>query len=121
MRSFDQQKKLGVKPYLTFVSTCQIRGRLYDLGAFPGAVPGSGTVYGELFRVRTAKVWSVLDRYEGYDPAHEEASLFVRRKVPLQSERDQRAWVYWYNGPSEGHPRVPSGNWASYVEGEHRS
>lgn len=121
MRSFGQQKKLGVDPYLTFVSTCQIRGQLYDLGAFPGAVPGSDTVDGELFRVRTAKAWNVLDRYEGYDPANEEASLFLRRTVDLVSPSNQRAWVYWYNGRPEGRPRVSSGDWLSYVEQDRRS
>lgn len=121
MRSFDQQKKLGVRPYLTFVSTCQIRGRLYDLGSFPGAVPGPDTVYGELFRVRTANVWNVLDRYEGYSPTDEDGSLFLRRKVDLQSPNDQRAWVYWYNGRPEGRPRVPSGDWLSYVKQERGS
>lgn len=114
MREYDSQATLGVQERLTFVERCRWDGRLYDLGRFPGAVPGEGTVHGELFRVETPSVWPILDRYEGYDPDDEAGSLFVRRRVPLQRPDGQVAWVYWYNGERGDAPRVPSGDWAAY-------
>jgi gamma-glutamylcyclotransferase (GGCT)/AIG2-like uncharacterized protein YtfP len=75
-------------------------------------------VHGELFRLSDPEVWSVLDRYEGYEPEREEASLFVRRQVDLQAPADRTAWVYWYNGDPNGRPPVPSGDWAAYVQRE---
>jgi gamma-glutamylcyclotransferase (GGCT)/AIG2-like uncharacterized protein YtfP len=118
MQSFGRHDDLGIADRLTFVASCRWRGQLYDLGRFPGAVPGAGTVHGELFRLSDPEVWSVLDRYEGYEPEREEASLFVRRQVDLQAPADRTAWVYWYNGDPNGRPPVPSGDWAAYVQRE---
>jgi gamma-glutamylcyclotransferase (GGCT)/AIG2-like uncharacterized protein YtfP len=117
-RTFGRQASLGVDDQLSFVTSCWWTGRLYDLGSYPGAVPGEGTVQGELFRLRDPRAWTVLDRYEGYDPDREAASLFVRRPVPMDEPADEAAWVYWYNGPVGDHERVPSGDWATYVEEE---
>lgn len=118
MRIFGGCERLGVADRVSFEGACRFVGVLYDLGRFPGAVPGDDTVHGELLRLHDPQVWSVLDRYEGYDAERENDSLFVRRQVTLQRPAGQTAWVYWYNGDPEGHPRVPSGDWASYVKGE---
>ena len=118
MRTYGNLDAFGLEKSLTFLSRCQFKGELYDLGSFPGAVPGSDVVYGELFRLTSPNVWDVLDDYEGYVPNQEEASLFVRRKVSLQQPADRLAWVYWYNGDPSGHPRVPSGDWAAYTDGK---
>jgi len=115
-RSFGNHRKLGVEEDLTFVGECEWSGDLYDLGRYPGAVVGDGTVYGDLFRLRGPQVWTVLDRYEGYDPDREEASLFVRRPVALDRPEGRTAWVYWYNGDPTTHPRVSSGSWATYLQ-----
>lgn len=114
MRPFGLHKKMGIAGDLSFLSTCCFSGVLYDLGRFPGAVPGDRTVHGELFRLQTPHAWDIIDSYEGYNPDREEASLFVRRQVVLQQPPDQTAWVYWYNGDPAGHPQVPSGNWITY-------
>jgi len=109
-------ERLGLKNRVAVVDTCRFAGRLYDLGRFPGAVPGDGIVHGELLRLRDSQVWSVLDRYEGYDPKNEGDSLFVREKVTLREPSDQMAWVYWFNGEPVGHRRVASGDWAAYIQ-----
>lgn len=116
LRTFGRQETLGVEGELIFVSKCRVRGQLYDLGSFPGAVPGPGIVHGELFRLRTSSVWTVLDRYEGYDAEDEASSLFIRRRVSLDGPQGQTAWIYWYNREPEGAPRISSGNWAAYVK-----
>jgi gamma-glutamylcyclotransferase (GGCT)/AIG2-like uncharacterized protein YtfP len=115
LRVFGRHTQLGVADRLTFVTRCRWSGRLYDLGPYPGAVPGDETIHGELFRLRDSTAWSLLDRYEGFDPDHEEASLFVRRSVSLTVPADRIAQVYWYNGPLSGHKQVSSGDWAAYV------
>jgi gamma-glutamylcyclotransferase (GGCT)/AIG2-like uncharacterized protein YtfP len=114
MRSFGRIESFGLGEQLAFRSQCQFRGEMYDLGSFPGAVPGSTLLHGELFRLKTTSVWSVLDEYEGYTPGQEEASLFVRRKVLLHQPL-RPAWVYWYNGQPADSPRVPSGDWEAYT------
>jgi gamma-glutamylcyclotransferase (GGCT)/AIG2-like uncharacterized protein YtfP len=115
MRSFGSQAELGVREQLEFLERCQWQGRLFDLGPFPGAVPEEGTVHGELFRLDSSAVWTVLDQYEGYDSERPEASPFVRRRVSLDTP-SVTAWVYWYNGELVGQPRVPSGDWQAYLK-----
>jgi gamma-glutamylcyclotransferase (GGCT)/AIG2-like uncharacterized protein YtfP len=120
MRAFDGIERLGIDDRVSVVGTCRFEGVLYDLERFPGAVPGEGTVHGELFRLHDSQVWTVLDRYEGYDADREEASLFVRRRIDLGAPAGKTAWVYWFNGDPGGRPRVASGDWAAYVEGDAR-
>lgn len=115
-RAFGRQETLGVADALSFVAPCRFEGVLYDLDTFPGAVPGSGTVRAELFRLRSVDVWTILDQYEGYVPAAEDQSLFVRRRTPLCTPAGRTAWVYWYTGPTDGRPRVPDGDWRAYVK-----
>lgn len=114
MRAFDFQDELGVRGRMEFVEPCRWDGTLYDIGPFPGAVPGAGTIHGELFRLDSPEVWTVLDQYEGYDPDQPEASPFVRRRVGLAAP-DVTAWVYWYNGSVADQPQVASGDWGDYV------
>lgn len=115
MRAFGVICRLGVTDRVSFVQACQFAGVLYDLGQFPGAVPGDGVVYGELFRLHDPQTWTVLDAYEGYESDREDDSLFVRRQVALQEPVDRTAWVYWFNGDPTGHSRISSGDWAEYA------
>lgn len=82
-----------------FVGAGRVRGRLLDLGRYPGLVPGAGRVKGEVYRVEDLQLLPVLDREEGYN--------FDRRRsaVALADGRRARAWVYWYRGPQ--HRAVP--------------
>ena len=116
MRAFGGVQRLGIDDRVSFVDECRFEGVLYDLGRFPGAVPGEGTVHGELVRLHDPQAWAVLDRYEGCEPGRKTESLFVRRQVSLQTPADRTAWVYWFNSDPAGRPRVPSGDWAAYVQ-----
>jgi len=81
-----------------------VRGTLYDLGEYPGAVLGSAAnrrVFGTVFRLpNDAAVLRKLDEYEGFDASDPDGSLFVRRRCPvmLQSGRILPCWIYEYNG-----------------------
>jgi gamma-glutamylcyclotransferase (GGCT)/AIG2-like uncharacterized protein YtfP len=136
MRGFGAQRRLGIADQLQRVGTCRFAGRLYDLGAYPGAAPpgageraeGSaaaadeapatdedGVVQGELYRIRDPRALAAMDRLEGYDPDRPEASHYVRRATELLEPTGRTAWVYWYNGPTAPHDRIPSGSWAAHV------
>ena len=47
-RTTDGLERLGVADRVSFVDACRFNGVLYDLGRFPGAVPGDWSA-----RVRT--------------------------------------------------------------------
>ena len=100
----------------------RIRGTLLDLGEYPGVLLDSGGwVVGELYRVPDmVKRLSGLDRAEGFDPADEATSPFVRRRVAVLvgDGSTREAWVYVYNdrgGPAGPPPRIASGDWRAHV------
>jgi len=81
-----------------------IRGHLLDLGAYPGLIlPGDQNISGHLFALpfgrEEDRVWSALDRYEGFRPAAPATSLFIRSliEVTLPDGTEQTAWVYLFN------------------------
>ena len=91
------------------------RGRLFDLGAYPGAVfAGAGAaaeattwcseIPGEIYEVPDVAIWGELDGYEGFEPSDPAASLFVRRQIEVRlCEGGEGAicWAYEYNRPVE--------------------
>ncbi|PYM67236.1 MAG: gamma-glutamylcyclotransferase [Candidatus Rokuibacteriota bacterium] len=89
----------------TFVGEGRVRGRLLDLGAYPGLVDGRGTVRGELYRIAAPEVLPALDREEGYNFDRHPAT------VTLASGRRARAWVYWYRGPQHRAVAIPDGDY----------
>jgi gamma-glutamylcyclotransferase (GGCT)/AIG2-like uncharacterized protein YtfP len=89
----------------TAVGRGTVRGRLLDLGRYPGLVDGPGRVSGEVYRLDDPELLPVLDREEGYN--------FVRRQgiVTLAGGRRVRAWLYRYRGPRERATPIPSGDY----------
>jgi gamma-glutamylcyclotransferase (GGCT)/AIG2-like uncharacterized protein YtfP len=82
-----------------------VRGRLLDLGAYPGLIDGAGRVRGEVYRLDDTELLPLLDREEGYN--------FVRRRaiVTLARGRRARVWVYRYRGPRERARPIPDGDY----------
>jgi len=115
MTGFDRRRRLGMDDRLTFRGRGWIHGALFDLGLYPAAVPASdGKVWGEAFAVTDpAPVLAALDEIEGFDARTPDASLYVRRQVPvhLDVDDDAEAWVYFYNAPLGGSFGIPSGDY----------
>ncbi|PYN78147.1 MAG: hypothetical protein DMD96_21820 [Candidatus Rokuibacteriota bacterium] len=89
----------------TFVGEGRVRGRLVDLGRYPGLIDGVGDVRGEIYQLDDPQLLAVLDREEGYN--------FGRRRatVTLASGRRARAWVYRYRGRRETAVLIPDGDY----------
>ncbi len=68
-----------------FVGEAKFRGRLYDLGGYPDAVPSgepSDIVKGELHHLHeNDRVFRDLDQYEGCGPAKPPPTYFCRLRV----------------------------------------
>jgi len=77
---------------------------MVDLGAYPGLIPGSDAVVGEVVEVDPSQLMA-LDAYEGA-PA-----LFARERAEL--EDGSSAWVYIYQRalPGEDLPTVRGSDW----------
>lgn len=104
------------------VGRAYFRGRLFDLGKYPGAIPSASPtdrVVGELHRLepgREAPLLEELDRYEGWDPIRPRTSEFMRVRAEVDSETGDRieAWIYIYNLPTERLERIASGDYRAH-------
>ena len=67
---------------LLLVAEGYVRGQLYDLGDYPGAILDSSSpqqISGTIFELpEDPDILSQLDAYEGFDPDAPEQSLFLR-------------------------------------------
>jgi gamma-glutamylcyclotransferase (GGCT)/AIG2-like uncharacterized protein YtfP len=86
----------------------RMRGRLYDLGAFPGFADGrrGEKVRGELYRIHDPGLLDALDRYEG-----RAYRRVVREARPADGGDPVAAWVYLYAGSLRGRRRIASGDY----------
>jgi pyruvate carboxylase len=110
----DWQRKVGAE----FVGQGSIRASLYDLGDYPGARQAGAEprerVSGELYRLRDSTVaLKILDRYEEFFPLEPRKSLFIRKRVSviLDDENRKRAWAYLYNRAVAKAESIPSGRY----------
>lgn len=107
----------GVIAKLRLYGEGSVRGVLYDLGDYPGAVlnPASkSSVHGTGFQLPdTSTVLDALDRYEDYDPASPGTSQFVRKlcSVTLYDGAVVACWIYEFNGNTKGTPIIASGHY----------
>ena len=78
---------------------------MYDLGDFPGAVDGHGTILGELYELPSPAILELLDEAEH---VHAIPPLYRRELIDAKGEP---AWIYVYDRVTESHTRIPSGDW----------
>lgn len=101
-----------------FVATAYLRGQLYDLGEYPGAVESTDDrdrIHGEVYWIpHSARAFRVLDKFEGFDPLRARFNLFERKRtrVTLAGGAETEAWIYCLHGSRRPGRRVPSGDYA---------
>ena len=94
-----------------------VRGSLYDLGEYPGAILSSSSrkrILGTVFELpEDPDVLKQLDEYEGFDPRKPTASLFVRKLHPVTLAAGQtvRCWIYEYNKRPKSGTLVANGHY----------
>jgi gamma-glutamylcyclotransferase (GGCT)/AIG2-like uncharacterized protein YtfP len=96
-----------------YVGAATTRGRLYDLGPYPGMriAPGRGeTVVGDVYRVTDSRVFRVLDRYEAGGVRRNAGFVRCRCLVKL-ARGTRRAWAYRYCASVVSAARIPSGDY----------
>jgi gamma-glutamylcyclotransferase (GGCT)/AIG2-like uncharacterized protein YtfP len=94
-RSVFNRLPLAV-PRLQFFGYGLIRGRLFWQRTYPALIQEHGIAQAELFQIIDANVLCDLDQYEGFDPANERTSLFLRRKILLLNPQVW-TWAYFLN------------------------
>jgi len=97
----------------------KFKGRLYDIGEYPGAIADSNYpsyVYGSIFILKDAtSALKYLDDYEGFGPEQEQPNLFVRGIIEVEIAKGiVNCWCYLYNLPIDGLVLIGSGDYLRY-------
>jgi gamma-glutamylcyclotransferase (GGCT)/AIG2-like uncharacterized protein YtfP len=109
----------------TYAGEAVTRGRLFDLGSYPGLVDAAcrrDWVKGELYLLpRRAVVLRVLDRYEGSRGRGRERFVRVQRVVRPYDDRcglrrrASIAWMYCYRRSTLLRSRIECGDYRRYL------
>ncbi len=99
------------------VGKATTKGRLLDLGGYPGFISGGDRVTGELYRIqpdRAEETWEMLDAYESVTGSSQDE--YVRESVEAQVSGGGTftATTYSYIGPTKGKTIIPNGNYPPY-------
>jgi predicted GNAT family N-acyltransferase/gamma-glutamylcyclotransferase (GGCT)/AIG2-like uncharacterized protein YtfP len=115
-RKAKHSVRQGLLEERRLLGTGTFRGRLYDLGRFPGAIPSneiSHRVFGEIYRIEEdRKTFQLLDEYEG--------SHFRRARRPVVMDNGKRisAWIYLYVGPMHSAKIIRNGDYLAASQKE---
>lgn len=119
---FQSQAYEYMSRYFNLVGNGRVKGRLYDLGEYPAALPATEDqfIQGELYQVKNQDDFSYvigqLDDYEGVLVEAGETPLYRRELAVVETAQGPvTAWVYWYNGDVSGRPFIPSGDLLQYL------
>ena len=100
-----------------FLGSGFIQGSFYDLGEYPGVCEGNDPIYGEIYQI-DKNTLEILDQIEGYNPAAERQSLYVRKNVfvtPFDGGTPIEAITYFYNGDTTGCNPIACGDYRRYI------
>lgn len=111
-----------ISRYFTLVGDARVKGRLFDMGEYPAAVPTKEEAFisGELYVIKNEAelAWALgqLDDYEGVTTEQGEPQLYRRELTDVWlAGQAVTAWIYWYNGDTEGKPLIASGDVLEYL------
>lgn len=109
--------------YFHLLGEAVVKGKLYDLGEYPAAVPTNEEKFisGELYCINNPLEfsWAIgqLDDYEGLNTEEGEKPLYKREAViSYHKGEPYAAWIYWFNGDITGKPEIGSGDLLQYLQ-----
>ncbi len=120
---FNHPAYAYISPYFVLVGSAKVKGKLYDLGAYPAAIPTDEESYilGELYQLKEQEdfSWAIaqVDDYEGVNPEPGETAMYKREMTSVyMQDKIISAWIYWYNLDVSGKPLINSGDVLEYLQ-----
>ncbi|MEI8060073.1 MAG: gamma-glutamylcyclotransferase family protein [Ferruginibacter sp.] len=108
--------------YFQFIGPAVVKGKLYDMGAFPVAKTTSEErfIQGELYSINEnndfAYVMSQIDDYEGLHVEDGEIPLYTRQiTTAFINDYSFTTWIYWFNKNVDGFPELATGDVLEYL------
>jgi gamma-glutamylcyclotransferase (GGCT)/AIG2-like uncharacterized protein YtfP len=112
-----------ISNHFTLAGSAKVKGKLYDLGAYPAAIPTDEGYFivGELYNLKEEEefAWAIaqIDDYEGVNPEPGEEALYIRKMTSVYiDDQTTNAWIYWYNQDVSGKPLIASGDVLEYLQ-----
>jgi gamma-glutamylcyclotransferase (GGCT)/AIG2-like uncharacterized protein YtfP len=107
-----------LKQHATYYKPGKFKGKLYDIGEYPGAIyqPDGDFVHGSIVTLNNiAEALKILDDYEGYGDDQLQPNLFIRKLITITTDaKPVKCWVYLYNHPVSQHKQIYSGDYLAY-------
>src|ERR1700709_927884 len=112
----DNEFAVFLKNNSKFYSEGKLKGKLYDIGEYPGAVfysDDESYIYGSILELTNIeKVLPVIDEYEGYGDDQIQPNEFIRALANIETDAGSvSCWLYLYNLPVAGLPVIESGRY----------
>jgi gamma-glutamylcyclotransferase (GGCT)/AIG2-like uncharacterized protein YtfP len=105
-----------------YVGAARVRGRLFDLGRYPGMLEPAGEedwVHGDLYDLGHGT--TTLAELDAYEHAESPLPAFFERQLAEVIRGDgltRAAWVYWYRGEVADRQRIVSGRYQQNCDTE---
>ena len=95
------------------------KGRLYDIGEYPGAILSGNDPYdisGSIYKLNDPmQALKILDDYEGFGDGQEQPDLFIRQLLSVETITGTiSCWVYLYNLSVDDFIEIRSGDYLDY-------
>lgn len=104
-----------LKEHSHFFANGKVRGKLYDIGEYPGAILDNGDeyIYGVILQIEDPEVvFLEIDDYEGYGDEQPEPNEFIRVSVDVETAREiVTCYLYVYNLPVDGLQKIEGGRY----------
>ena len=104
-----------LKDHSHFFANGKIKGKLYDIGEYPGAVLDDDDeyIYGVILQIEDPEVvFLEIDDYEGYGDEQKEPNEFIRISADVETTSEMVAcYIYVYNLPVDGLEKIESGRY----------
>ena len=120
---FRNEAYAYLSKYFTLVAEGVVKGKLYDTGSYPVAIPTeeSKFIKGELYRLNNTSEfdWAMdqIDDYEGLHVEAGETPLYKRALADVFIDSDKTsAWIYWYSGTITNYPELEADDVLSYLQ-----
>ena len=112
----DNEIAIYLKNDSTFYSAGKVKGKLYDIGEYAGAIlsaEGNEYIYGNILKIDTTeKVFKVIDDYEGYRGDQSWPNEFIRVLTDIETGTGIiSSWIYVYNLPVNGLKAIKGGRY----------
>jgi gamma-glutamylcyclotransferase (GGCT)/AIG2-like uncharacterized protein YtfP len=112
----DNEYARYLKENSILYSSGKLRGKLFDIGEYPGAVLSANSddyVCGSIIEINNPeKVMSVIDDYEGFGKEQAQPNEFIRVLAEIEMQTGTvTCWTYLYNLPADGLKEIEKGRY----------